>query len=204
MLIRSLQRGVSLIELLIGIAILAILLALGMPTFGLWVQNTQVRTAAESISNGLQIARNEAVRRNANVRFNLTSTTGLPVWNVCVLAGNVCGEVLQQRAAAEGGGNARVGISTAAPAIPLPVTQYSTALAAGAGLNEDGATGAGVTFNGVGVIPAANIGTDITRIDVVNVQANDARRLVIVVGNGGLTRMCDPQHALADNPQGCS
>lgn len=197
-----LQRGVSLIELIIGIAILAILLMIGMPTFGLWIQNTQVRAAAESIQNGLQLARNEAVRRNANVRFNLTSTAGLPTWNVCVLIGNACGEVIQQRAGAEGGGNARVGISTAAPATPVPTTQYGTALAAGAGLGDAG--GAGVTFNGIGAIPAANIGTDITRIDVVNAMANDARRLTIIVGNGGLTRMCDPRHALASNPQGCS
>ncbi len=202
MLILRRQRGVSLIELMIGVAIVAILLAVGMPTFGLWVQNTQVRTAAESIQNGLQTARNEAVRRNTNVRFNLTSATGLVTWNVCVVAGAACGEVIQQRSAAEGGANARVGVSAAVPPTPVPNTQYSTALAAGAGLS--GAGGAGVTFNGVGSIPTANIGTDITRIDIINALANDARRLVIVVGAGGLVRMCDPLHALASNPQGCS
>lgn len=202
MLTAGYQRGVSLIELMIGIVIMAILLAAGMPTFGRWLQDTQVRTAAESIQNGLQTARNEAVRRNTNVRFNLTSSAGLATWTVCVVVGNACGEVIQQRSAAEGGGNARVGVSTAMPATPVPVTQYAAALAAGAGLS--GAGGAGVTFNGVGAIPAANIGTDITRIDVVNALANDARRLVIVVGAGGLTRMCDPLHALASNSQGCS
>jgi type IV fimbrial biogenesis protein FimT len=202
MLILRRQRGFSLIELMIGIAIVAILLAVGMPTFGLWMQNTQVRTAAESIQNGLQTARNEAVRRNTNVRFNLTSATGLVTWNVCVVVGAACGEVIQQRSAAEGGANARVGVNANVPPTPVTVTQYSTALASGTGLS--GAGGAGVTFNGVGSIPAANIGTDITRIDITNARANDARRLVIVVGTGGLVRMCDPLHVLASNPQGCS
>lgn len=196
------QRGVSLIELMIGIAILSILLATGMPMFGQWIQNSQVRTAAGSILDGLQLARNEAVRRNVNVRFNLTNAAGLPTWTVCVVSGDECGEVIQQRSSAEGGSNARVGISTASPPTPVPDTQYSAALAAGAGLSEDG--GAGVTFNGVGAIPVANIGTDITRVDVTNAVANDARRLVIIVGTGGLTRMCDPLLKLADNPQGCS
>lgn len=199
---RGRQRGIGLIELLIGIAILSILLAAGVPMFGQWIQNTQVRTAAESVVDGLQLARNEAVRRNARVRFNLTSATGTVAWTVCVVAGDDCGEVIRQRSDTEGGGNARVGISTANPATPVPATQYSTALVAGAGLS--GEDGAGVTFNGLGAIPAANVGTDITRIDVINAVSDEARRLVIIVGSGGLIRMCDPQHALADNLQGCS
>ncbi|MES2025384.1 MAG: GspH/FimT family pseudopilin [Pseudomonadota bacterium] len=196
------QRGVSLLELLIGVAIVSILLAVGMPTFGLWIQNTQVRTAAESVQNGLQVARNEAVRRNTSVRFNLTSSAGLVAWRVCVVAGSDCGEVIQQRSDAEGGANARVGVSTVAPPAVVPATQYATALVAGAGLSEEG--GAGVTFNGVGLVPTANIGTDITRVDIINTSTSDARRLVVVVSTGGLIRMCDPAHTLASNPQGCA
>jgi type IV fimbrial biogenesis protein FimT len=196
------QQGVSLIELMIGIAILSIVLAVGMPMFGSWAQNTQVRTAAESVQDGLQIARNEAVRRNVNVRFNLTDASGKIAWTVCLVVSDECGEVIQQRVAVEGGGNARVGVSTVAPATPVPVTQYATALTAGAGISGDGKTG--VTFNGIGAVPVANIGADLTRIDVINAAAADARRLVVVIGTGGLIRMCDPAFALANNPQGCA
>lgn len=202
MLILRRQRGVTLLELIIGIAILSILLAVGMPMFGSWAQNTQVRTAAESVQDGLQIARNEAVRRNANVRFNLTGASGQIAWTVCVVVSDDCGDVIQQRVAAEGGSNARVGVSTVAPASPVPPTQYATALTAGAGISSDGKTG--VTFNGIGAIPIPNIGTDLTRIDIINAVAADARRLVVIVGTGGLIRMCDPALALANNPQGCA
>lgn len=195
------QRGVSLIELIVGIAIVSILLMAGLPSFGLWIQDAQVRTAAESVQNGLQIARNEAVRRNANVRFTLTSATGLVEWNVgCVTVRDSCPEVIQKRVGTEGGANARVGVSAEIPPAVVPATQYSTALAAGAGLSGEG--GAGVTFNGVGIIP--NYGTDVTRIDVVNSSSADARRLVIIIGAGGLTKMCDPKLSLSSNPQGCS
>src|SRR5690606_20965535 len=129
--------GVTLIELLIGIAIVSMLLMAGVPMCGSWIQNTQVRTAAESIQNGLQIARSEAVMRNANVRFALTSADGLVAWNVgCVTVRDSCPATIQTRIAAEGGGNARVGVSTVAPPGVVPVAHYSVALVAGAGLSD--------------------------------------------------------------------
>lgn len=189
------QRGVTLIELLIGIVVLSVLLATGAPMFADWIQNAQVRTTAESIQNGLQLARVEAIRRNASVRFAFTDTTGLPAWNVgCVIVRDDCPATIQQQGSGESGKNARIGVAIATDATALT---YDTPLAAGAGLSA----GAGVTFNGFGTIPSA--ATDIARVDVVNAVAADARRLVIVVGSGGSTRMCDPALELPDQPQGC-
>lgn len=203
MLIPGKQSGVTLIELMIGIAIVALLTVIGAPSFSLWIQNTQTRTAAESIQNGLQIARTEAVRRNANVRFSLTDAGGTVAWTVdCVNVTADCPAGIQSRSGSEGGVNARAGISVAALPSPIPSGHFNTALAAGTGLP------AGVTFDGMGRVPALNPdGTanndDITRIDVTNVNAG-VRRMVIVIGTGGQTRMCDPAIALAANPQGCS
>lgn len=195
-------HGVTLIELVIAIAIVSILLMAGLPSFGLWLQNVQLRTAAESVQNGLQTARLEAVRRNATVRFSLADAAGTVAWSVgCVTVRPNCPALIQERAGAEGGANARIGVSSTAPPSPVPANQYSVALAAGAGLS-DGA--AGVSFNGLGVVPTANIGTDITRIDITNASTNAARRLVVTIGSGGLVRMCDPQLALSAHPQGCS
>lgn len=186
------QPGVSLVELLIGIAIVSLLMVMGAPAFNLWIQNTQVRTAAESIQNGLQIARTEAVRRNTNVRFSLTNAGGLVAWSVdCVTVTADCPAAIQARSGGEGGANARAGIAVATGTL-------GTALASGAGLP------AGVTFDGLGRVPTANIGTDIARIDVTNAVRADARRMVILVNPGGQTRMCDPALSLATNPQGCA
>lgn len=193
------QEGVSLIELMIGLVILAILLSAGLPAFSLWIQNTQNRTAAESIQDGLQLARTEAVRRNTNVRFTLTDASGLIAWTVgCVTATANCPATIQSRSGSEGTSNARAGIDTTAIPSPAPTTQFNTAIASGTGLP------AGVTFTGLGRIPNANIGTDITRIDITNASAAGARRLVVTIGAGGTIRMCDPALALSANPQGCS
>lgn len=73
MLKRSTSRGVTLIELLIGIAIVALLLAFGLPSFGAWMANSRVRNMAEGIQTGLAMARSEAIRRNQNVEFMLTN-----------------------------------------------------------------------------------------------------------------------------------
>jgi type IV fimbrial biogenesis protein FimT len=199
MLIPGKQAGVSLIELMIGIVVVSLLMVMGAPSFSLWMQNTQVRTAAESIQNGLQIARTEAVRRNANVRFNLTDAGGTVAWSVdCVSVTTDCPAGIQVRGSGEGGANSRVGISAAALPSPIPANHFNTAIAAGTGLP------AGVTFDGIGRVPTANVGTDISRIDVTNAVSANARRMVIIIGTGGQTRMCDPAIALAANPQGCS
>lgn len=192
------QGGVTLVELMVGIAIISIMLAVSAPSFSLWIQNSQNRLAAESIQNGIQLARSEAVKRNTVVRFTLTDTTGLVAWTVgCVVVTADCPATIQAREAAEGSINARVGVSTDAIPSPAPANQFNTVLAAGTGLS------AGVSFDGTARVPSANIGTDITRVDVTNAAQPSARRLVIVVGTGGQVRMCDPSVALSANPHGC-
>jgi type IV fimbrial biogenesis protein FimT len=82
MLIGSRQKGVSLIEMMIGLTILGMLLAISFPGYMTWIQNTQIRTATESVLNGLQLARAEAVRRNTQVSFTLTGND----WSVDVVS----------------------------------------------------------------------------------------------------------------------
>ncbi len=66
---KSVQFGYSLIELLVGVAILGILATVAVPEFKIWIHNTQIRNAAESIVNGLQLARAAAVNHNSSAIF---------------------------------------------------------------------------------------------------------------------------------------
>ncbi|MBU0752074.1 MAG: GspH/FimT family pseudopilin [Gammaproteobacteria bacterium] len=66
------RAGFSLIELLIAMAIMAALLSMGIPAFSGMLNNSKLRASAESFLAGVQLARTEAVRRNANVDFVLT------------------------------------------------------------------------------------------------------------------------------------
>jgi type IV fimbrial biogenesis protein FimT len=198
MLMRG-QRGVSLVELMVGLGIASFLLVAGVPAFSSWIQNSQNRAAAESVLAGLQLARVEAVKRNTVVRFDLTDATGRVAWNVgCVTVTTDCPASIQRRVAEEGFVNARVGISTVAIPTPIPAGYFGTPIGAGAGLN------AGVSFTGMGRVLPANVGSDIAWVDVTNAASANARRYVVMIGTGGLVRMCDPALDFSSNPQGCS
>jgi len=63
------ELGFSLVELLVAIALIAVLVGLGAPSYQEWIESTRIRSAAESIQGGLQLARAEAVKRNTQVQF---------------------------------------------------------------------------------------------------------------------------------------
>jgi type IV fimbrial biogenesis protein FimT len=50
------QRGFSLVEVVVTIALLALLLGLAAPAFGTWTRNAQVRTVSDSLQTGLRFA----------------------------------------------------------------------------------------------------------------------------------------------------
>jgi type IV fimbrial biogenesis protein FimT len=72
----AVQQGISLIELMITIALLMILSLMAFPMYTTWIASQQVRTATEAVLDGLRATQGEAVKRNAPVRFVLTSGTG--------------------------------------------------------------------------------------------------------------------------------
>lgn len=180
MLILRRPRGFSLIELMIAIALLGVLLALGIPAFRAWVHNAQIRTGAEGVISGLQIARNEAVRRNTNVEFKLQDDPApLPANFLGWVVTASDGTVIQQRSGNEGSKSA---IATALPAGVNPIL---------------------VTFNGLGRLwpdgagnPQNQDGSVVLQfIDVASQTLSDAdsRKLRIEIDTSGLIRMCDPQ-----------
>lgn len=210
--LKSQHLGFTLVELMIGITILAILLGLAVPSFGTWFQNIQIRNAAESITNGLQRARAEAVARNTTVRFqfttNLSSTCALSIvstnWvvsqdnpaNACNSAASdtVAPRLIQTRAASEGSLNAVVATA--------PLKSDGTAATA----VFDGS----ITFDGLGRVTAPAGDAAMITIDVSNptgggctTAAGPMRCLRIEISvPGGQARMCDPAKP-ATSPQGC-
>jgi type IV fimbrial biogenesis protein FimT len=111
MLSRSTQRAFTLIELLVGLAIFGILIVSAMPSYTAWIQNTKIRNAAESVQNGLQLARSEAVMRNTNVQFQFGTDSG---WSVNVVTP---AQLLQSRPAEQGSAGVTIATSPVGTAL---------------------------------------------------------------------------------------
>ena len=173
----SFQHGVTLVELLIGITIVAILLTVGLPSYSAWIQNTKIRTAAESVLNGMQLARAEAVRRNANVQMVFGTASS---WTVSAPATT---EQIRARSAGEGSANVTV---TMTPSTATTITFNSLGRVA---TNADAS--------------ASITSADLT-VPTTILAASEARKLRIVIGPGGNVRMCDPDAGVpVGDPRKC-
>jgi type IV fimbrial biogenesis protein FimT len=186
-------RGFSLVELLVVVAVLGLVLMLGLPNIAAWLQNTQIRTSAESAISGLQLARTEALRRNRTVRFNLVDSLQAG----CNLANAGPDWIVSQADP-----TALCGVAPSDTVDPFIVQKRS---------NQDGspntllaASASSITFNGLGAASGA------LQIDFSNpgggacqTAAGPMRCLRVVVSASGSVRMCDPAVGDATDPRAC-
>jgi type IV fimbrial biogenesis protein FimT len=156
--------GFTLTELMIAVAVLATLMALGLPSFRQMLRNYEVRAAAESVANGLQRARAEAVAHNASVYFKLTGGTS---WTVNYVTAPVT-PALDSRSSSEG-----------SPNVVLAATP---------------STATTVTYNNLGQALATNADSSVppTQIDFNATAAGANQTLRVLIGVGGGARVCDP------------
>lgn len=74
------QRGVTLIELMITLAIAAILLGVALPNFRAFVAANRLSGSAQEFLVALQLARSEAIRSGGQVTLRLNATAGSADW----------------------------------------------------------------------------------------------------------------------------
>lgn len=195
------QAGVTIIEMMIALTIMALLIFLALPNMTIWLNNTQIRSAGETLLAGINLARTEALRNNTVVRFQMTtslesdcalSTTGTnwvvsladPTGACDVAPSNTTApQIVQKKSGAEGTRNATV--------------------------TADAST---IFFNGLGRQASPGGVANITQIDIANpagvCQHVDAasgtmRCLRITISTGGQIKMCDPAVTDATDPRIC-
>jgi type IV fimbrial biogenesis protein FimT len=195
----ALQRGFTLLELMITIAFIGILFAIALPSFSTWIRNSQVRTVAEALQTGIRTAQTESVRLNRRVVLTFTNAT--PALDA---------------ASAPGGKNwslqtvPRVGEQTATgtPA----VAEYRgggklSDIASGVAIaNLTTPSSSAICFNSNGrLIANSTLGCTASTTTFAVTQTNSDRNLNVIVAIGGQIRMCDPKRpALSDDsPDGC-
>lgn len=195
MLIAPRSRGFTIIELMIGVALLSLLLMLAMPTFTTMLQNAKLRGVAESILAGLQAARVEALKRNQTAEFLLTDDAPDPAnfatfavtsagrgWAVRVLdAVGAPTEFVEGRAAVEG--------SAQASGAALTVQVAASNLAASNTIRFDGMGRTNVAGPAPAIFAVMNPAGGACKTTGGN---EPMRCLQIQVTPGGRVRMCDP------------
>lgn len=208
---KHLQRGMSLVEVAIGLAIIGILLAMAAPSYSTWIQNTKIRTTAEAMLNGLQLARTEAVRRNAQIRFQLTDT----ITATCVRSTSGANWIVSfddpQGLCANPMLDEAFDINDPTPVTGNPpprMIQIRPAAEGSAGVTvlADQDT---IVFNGLGrvtPIPGATININVSNPTggacAIIGGGGPMRCLRVTISAGGQIRLCDPARASSD-PVGC-
>lgn len=182
---RSLQRGFTMLELMVTVVILAILIGIGMPQMAQWIQRMTVSSASELIQNGLRQAIGEAIRRNTEVDFILTD--GTP--SVSGVASLV---------AKQNGINWAIRVVDSAASNRYVNGHATKELSSGVTFQGP----AGVRFNGAGRVldltGAAVGGKQVFRVT----RSGAEVAYCVFVTPGAAVKMCDPSRASGD-PRAC-
>lgn len=202
-------KGFTLIELIVCVAILSVLLGLGMPAYKDWAARTKVRVAGESLLTGLVLARNQALQRNAQVHFYLTSDLTAS----CSLSGSGSSWVVSMDSPASGCNAAPS--DTAAPRIiqTRSGNEGASRVTVSALTPTNGAANR-LIFTGLGrVFSTDSAGNSTNPITTINLSFPDAgtcqsaggnvRCLRVQITTGGEARLCDPAVSNANDPRIC-
>jgi len=159
---KPLAAGFTVVELMVTLAVVAILAAMAVPTMRSVIENSHIRVTSQSLQNGLSMARAEAVRLNTQVEFVLTGAG----WNVQL----VDGTLLQQASGKE------LASGTAATTTPAGSSRITFDAFGRTAANVD----ASATMTQIDIAATNPSGTA------------GYKPLRIQLNTGGLARLCDP------------
>jgi type IV fimbrial biogenesis protein FimT len=171
------EAGFTMVELLVTIAIFALLAAMAVPTLRTVMANSRIRAAAQSLQNGLAMARNEAVRLNTQVEFVMTAGG----WSIQRVDG-LNGGLLQQASGKERASGITLAVTPSA-SDRVTFDAFGRRLA----VNPTTSTGA------------------VTRIDIRATSTSGLtghKPLRVEISGGGAARVCDTAVASTE-PKAC-
>lgn len=195
------QRGVTLVELAVVMVITGIVFAYVLPELRTWMRNLKVRAAGESMLNGLNAARMEALKRNSPVTFWLVSDASPVPTNACSRSSSGVQWVVSINDP-DGKCGAEMGKEDVEPVLlgRSKAQEYSNTVSVSA-VDSAGTAVNRVAFNGLGQVQQVAGVTSIQTVDITSAESG-ARRLRVVVETGGAVRLCDRDVSSTD-PRAC-
>jgi type IV fimbrial biogenesis protein FimT len=197
------SSGFTLVEIMVTMALFVVLLGLGVPAFMTFILNAKVKNAAETSLAGINLARSEAVSRNAVVRFQMvTNLTSSCANSSTALAWVV--SLDSPEGACE--------VATSATTTPR-IVQKQAGSEGTDSISVSATGGSGVAFNGLGrIVTGGSLPTPFTQIDFTSAQGvcehaaadGTVRCLRILLSTGGQAKLCDPKVAATTDPRYCS
>ena len=189
------MRGFSLIELMIGVAILGFLAAIGMPAMTNWMVTNKARSASDFYTEGLGMARRQAIVHNARARLILTpnADNGQLDWQVdlCfpspgVPCTNTSGAWSTTTDVAVGDPEGATGFKSifrSAQALPSSSVLVPSILPAGA---------SAIYFTEVGWVDTTLNNLNRILLTPATDYASNVPEVAVVVTLAGMTSKCDP------------
>jgi type IV fimbrial biogenesis protein FimT len=196
------QAGVTLIELMVGLAILSFLLAVGIPNMSGWMMANKAGSASEFYVEGFKLARAQAIKHNSASRITLTDNAGngQQDWQVdiCFATAAACtdssGSWSTTSAPAGGDPEGSAGFkSVFRDASALPRTSVLRTTVLPAGTNE-------IYYTSLGWVDSAN-GPPLGRMvfEPAPAYASQVRGSAVVVTLAGNPTKCEPTATASDS-----
>ena len=200
---RHLGAGFSMVELMIGLSVLGIMLALGVPAMSGWIQAEKARGAAEFYAEGFKLARQQALAHNSASRLVLiaNASNGQNDWRVdicfptpTVVCDNLTGAWSSTASPAANDPEQTAGflsVRRTAKSLPSSTILMPTTQPAGANtiyFNSNGWVNTNFAERLTGLQFAPGVGYD-----------KSFRPSALMIGLAGTVTKCDPSVAVSDS-----
>lgn len=173
------SHGFTLVELIVTLAIVAIVATIAVPSFQEMLTKNRVKGAAEAIYSDMQLARQESIKRNSVISVTFGSNSGGWCYGLDDASGSC------DCTAATSASNCTIGSGT---------TAFSKVVQGATNFNGVALTSSNITFDNVRGT-ATTTGTN--TVSVGSYQAS------VVVGALGSVRICTPSGQTSVGYPGC-
>jgi len=197
------QKGFSIIEIAVTLVVLGMVLATAVPSIGDWVRNARIRNETNALVNGLQVARETALRRNRPISFYLVNQpTGTTLTNTCTVSATGTSWVVSVNSPHNGCGNAPATTSNSSTNPLIVNSHFGAEATSGLGVSgqDNNQTASSVaSFDALG-----RLSSGLAHITVAYSSSKSGDRpLRIDITKTGNVRACDPSITDTSDPRRC-